>query len=807
MAKIEKSKYLKVGKEAQVQVEYECLPWDYSKQNCQDMIEILSQRYDIPKKQIKIIPDFIQIGKDGKKSKFTNDTTKNIQDPKVQIKLFEDYIEQNNIEDVDFNEIVKIDNEINSKINYDNYDKFRRYSIEWLEFDNFLSYGKGNKVDFTKLNGLVLVNSEPSNQGGKTTLCIDLISFLLYGSVGDKAGNLNELFNRFLKEETKLTVKGCIKIDERKFLIERTITRPKKRTENSKASQEVKYYELINGEYDADMPLEEYNPKDAKNEGEQGRTTNKLIKETIGKQSDYELIISATAKTLTDLINNVGDTDRGRLLNRWLGLQPIEEKEKLAKERYKSLSQSFLSNRYNTETLLKEIEDLKESIENSNKISEDLNTKLIDVTSNIEQYEKTKEVLFNTKGSVDQTLMKLDISTVNNKLNNIKTKGKDLRQIEEDLKKQFNELKDITFDNNVFDELLLKQSDFNTILIESRTKLTSLKANNSNLENSKACPTCKREYDKSTVSKIEEQIKINKDEIERLIEIGVKTKTEKENLEKEIEKQKEIKLSIEKRNRIELSISKNKIELANLLNEYTTINQKLTEYNKNKETIDKNNELDIEINNINVRLTNNKSQKDSLIRQMEFEKNNKKNYVNTIKEKETIITELSKESVIIRYWKLYLDIVGKNGISKNVLRTTLPIINNELDRFLNDVVDFQVEVVVTDKNECQFNIIQDGVIGKLKSSSGYELTVAALALREVLANLSTIPKMDFAVFDEILAGCSKDNYNNVKNVIDKIVKNYQFVFFITHEEEAKDWANQTITVVKKNRISELKQEI
>lgn len=805
MSKIEKSKYLKIGKNAQVQVEWECLPWDYSKQSCDDISEIISQRYDIPKKQVKVKPDFIQINKDGKKSKFTNDTIKNIQDPNFQISLFEEYIENNKIENIEFEEILKIDREINSKMNYDNYDKYRKYSIEWVEFDNFLSYGKGNRVDFTQLNGLVLVNSNPSNQGGKTTFCIDLVSFLLYGTVGDKAGNLHELFNRFLEDETKFFVKGCIKIDDRRFIIERIVTRPKKRTALSKASQEIKYYELINGEYDPELPLEEYNPNDVRNEGEQVRQTNKLIKETIGKQSDYELIISATAKTLTDLINNVGDTDRGRLLNRWLGLLPIEEKEKLAKERYKTLSQSFLSNRYNAETLNVEINQCNDNIISSNKTLENLKLKLDETTIKINEQEKTKEVLFNTKGQVDQTLMKLDITTVNNQLNDIKIKGKNLRLKETELQKQYDELKDIDYDSNVLDELLQKQLTFNNILIESRTKLSTLKDTNEKLENSKICPTCKRAYDEQTVSSIEEQIKKNKIEIDELTSNGVHAKSKKDNIDTKIKEQNEIKQKVEQRNRIELSISQNKTEISNLLNSFTTINQKLIEYNKNKETIDKNNDLDIEINNINVRLGVDKGYKETLIKQIELENNNIKTFNTSIKEKESLIKELSKEQEIMKYWKLYMEMVGKNGISKNVMRNVLPIVNHELDRFLSVVVDFQVEVIVNDKNECQFNIIQDGVVGKLKSSSGYELTVSALALRQVLAKLSTIPKMDFAVFDEILSGCSKENYHHVKNVIDKIVEDYQFVFFITHEEEPKEWANQTITVVKKGRISELKQ--
>jgi hypothetical protein len=44
---------------------------------------------------------------------------------------------------------------------------FKRWYIKNIEFSNFLSYGENQKIDFEKCNGISVVESTPSNFGGK----------------------------------------------------------------------------------------------------------------------------------------------------------------------------------------------------------------------------------------------------------------------------------------------------------------------------------------------------------------------------------------------------------------------------------------------------------------------------------------------------------------------------------------------------------------------------------------------------------------------------------------------------------------
>ena len=192
------AKDLKIGEEGTNTIEWNVRPIDYSREKEQNLIDIVAKKYDVPKEHVKIVPNFIKLSPQGEQVALTNDTIQNIQDPKFQQHLFQVFLDENGIDDYDFDEIVKIDSQINSLIDYEVYDKSKRYEIRWIRWSNFLSYGDDNFFDFTQLNGLVLLNGEPANQSGKSTFAYDLLHFVLFGkTTSGKADVLSDIFNRY----------------------------------------------------------------------------------------------------------------------------------------------------------------------------------------------------------------------------------------------------------------------------------------------------------------------------------------------------------------------------------------------------------------------------------------------------------------------------------------------------------------------------------------------------------------------------------------------------------------------------------
>jgi DNA repair exonuclease SbcCD ATPase subunit len=179
------------------------------------------------------------------------------------------------------------------------------------------------------------------------------------------------------------------------------------------------------------------------------------------------------------------------------------------------------------------------------------------------------------------------------------------------------------------------------------------------------------------------------------------------------------------------------------------------------------------------------------------------NHITNIATKTKLIETIKKEEDIDRIFKIYIDLVGKKGVSKLVLRSVLPIINSEVQRLLEDVCDFEVEIFIDDKNDVQFLINKDDTTKLLKSASGFEKTASSLALRAILGKMSTLPMPNFITFDEVLGKVAVENIEKLKTLFDKIKDMYDIVFLITHNDLVKDFADNMVTVIKEKNISSI----
>jgi exonuclease SbcC len=211
----------------------------------------------------------------------------------------------------------------------------------------------------------------------------------------------------------------------------------------------------------------------------------------------------------------------------------------------------------------------------------------------------------------------------------------------------------------------------------------------------------------------------------------------------------------------------------------------------------------MDIRNTDAIITGKRNTRDTNLRMISTNETEIKNEEKKILDRNEIISKIKEEEKLVKNWKIYIDLVGKNGISKMVLRKTLPIINARLSQLLNDVCDFDIEVGIDAKNDVTFYLIKDGVYKNLHGGSGFELTAAALALRSVLADMSTIPKCGIVVWDEVFGRVAKENYENLKNLVTKISKSYDSMILISHLDEIRDWCQNHIVVRKENNVSTL----
>ena len=786
---------IELGSKARVLVNWNVSMYDYSKDKEKEIISKISKKYSIPKEKIRVSPQFLTVGENGEDLSVTTEIIQNIQDPMFQQKLFKEYLSLNDIKDYDFERISAIDAEINAKIDYQVYDKYRRYCVKWVKWDNFLSYGSDNFFDFTKMKGLVLLSGEPANQSGKTTFAIDLLHFLLYGKT-TKVDTLAKVFNKHIPNATQVLVEGCITIDGEDYIIKRTITRPalSKRSAKSKVSQKVEYYKIIG---DTQTELEEY----VDNQQEENSVqTNKVIKEAIGRESDFDLIMSISETTLDELVKKK-EAERGRLLSRWIGLLPIEEKEALAREKFNSeIKPSLISNLYSSASVTEERDAFLMRIETLTKDNAKLEEENKKTDTTIANLEQTKQTLSNAKKGIDTELAKIDIATLSKQMEECLIQGKTKKNEHDNIVKELKELENIEFSIEEYESTQKKLNEATTRLAVLGEKYSSTKQQIEKLKKSEYCPTCGRKLDNVDNSSMIETLS---KELSSIGEDGRKAREVSNALFKQMEELKNKRLKYEERNKVEVKQAALELNLERLRSEYKDLASKKKEYEKNSEAIDKNNEIELQIRNTDELIRSNRECFQNNLQIIARNKSDVESYKGEIKKREDILKRIAEEEKLVKNWKIYLDLVGKNGITKMVLRKALPIINAQLVQLLSDVCDFDIEVAINSKNDVVFNLIKDGVRSDLNSGSGFELTASALALRAVLADMSTIPRMCGVVLDEVWGRVARDNYDNMRHLIEKISKSYEWMFLISHLNEVKDWCESNVVVTKENNISKI----
>ncbi len=785
---------IKVNPTDRLVFDLEMFQIDFNEQKKESLRKEISEKYGVPLKNVEV--NFVPVTVDDKGDKISlaSDIITNIQDPKFQQQLFEEYIKTKGIEDVDFDALVNIDKKVNAFVDFDTYSKYKPYKVKYLKWDNYLSYGRDNYFDFTKLKGLVLLTGQPENTSGKTTLAIDLLRFALFGKA-EKSPTLDSVFNTYLEDETEVKVEAGIEIDGIDYVIRRTITRPtlKKRTAKSKAKQKVEYFKLLNGNYEVIENCE----------GESGTQTNNIIKETVGNIEDFDLVISATAYTLGNLLR-MGQTDKGKLFSRWLGLLSIEEKEKIAKDLWKKESQQLISNRYNKATLESEINDMKIVIENDNKQIISSQEKMNVANDNIEKLNKQKIEIIKNRKQIKEDLIKADVATIENKTKYLNDSLATNRAKMSVKKERYMQIKDVIFDVEAYNKKKDEQRNIDIEQAELRTKIATIKEDIkriNNLVEKKTCPTCGHEID------IFEQngfIEKDRQNIKELTDKGVVNKAKLDVILKEIAEMEQKRVEENELNRLKPEMSAIKVQIDNIKLQLAELSRQKEEIETNKENIRYNNEIENKIRLVDETIRVETNIKEQQIREIQNYKNEITVYTKEIENRNKIIVKITEEEKIVRDWNIYQELVGKNGIIKIVLKKALPILNNEVSRLIDGLCDFEVILSIDDNNKICIDLVRDGVKMDLGvAASGWEGTVSSIALRSALANIAALPRCSTTVFDEVLSGVSSENAENVFKLFRRILSNYDNIIHICHDQSLNEWHDQTIVVTKKNNISQI----
>lgn len=618
-----------------------------------------------------------------------------------------------------------------------------------------------------------------------TTLTIDAIKFLLHGST-TKTDKNEEIFNTF-SDKNELVVRGMIDIEGDETIIERKMRRSAKKGGGWTVTNTVNYYEILpDGEEKA------LNEEDAKQ-------TTKRLRETIGSEKDFELLVLATEKNLEDLIG-LTTTESGKVITRLIGLEILELKEAAVRTMYNEFSKKKKSNMYDIITLNDEIIEHERKIVEGNELEISLKNKLSDAVAQITTLKAENDRLFNAKEKIDVTISELNPSKLEKEIEAIKEKGDGLKTDIAELVTKITEIGVVVFDEDKHHALTKELSTLTSSKAVKGAEITRIATVIDGLVAGGICQSCNRKLDDVDNT---EHIEKHKAESKKLSDEVASLNIDITDINTELETLNETKLTIDKKNKLELDKDRIEVEIGKLRNDYVSKSSDIKKYNLNIKAIEFNEKMDIEISMVKTNISVQEFSKDDTTLKIERVKNDIISNQKDIETKVKIIETIKKEDEVEKIFKVYIELVGKKGISKLVLRSVLPIINSEVQRLLEDVTDFEVEIFIDDKNDVQFLLNKDDISKRLKSGSGLEKTAASLALRAVLGKVSTLPMPNFITFDEVLGKVAPENLDKLKLLFEKIKDMYEIVFFITHNDIVKDWADNVVTVVKNDNISKI----
>ena len=763
-----------------IQVVWEDLPENFTQDKIKSVKHYFSKKYNTT--NINVLTKAKTTQSDEIQS---IDVSVNISDVNYQLDLLKNFIESKGYGEKT-EDILSINRIVENKMSGDEETQaqFKKWYIRNIEFSNFLSYGENQKLDFDKLNGIVVVESDPPNFGGKTVLTVDLLMFLFFNET-TKTTKAEEIFNRFSNKD-KVHVKGEITIDGEDYVIVRNIERKLSKKNEWNVKTELDFFKKL-----SDGTLLNFT-------GEQRRETEAFIKNSIGTKEDFLMTILTTGSNLEELLESK-PTARGQVLSRFMGLEFIKKKEEAAKEIYGEFSKQKLSNIYSSEQLKDEIQTHQDSIGN-------LQTQIGD---NKKELANVEDAILKGKNYRDDMLKKkhTNIDHEISLLNPTKTQ-EEINEIDFEKKGYISKIKELKvvepseyYHEDKHDEVKDRYNDVYKEVVKIDTEIASINKLKSSVEGGIKCEHCGIELMNAAITNA------------KIAELDgyIIQKEQKTSIRHELNGKEEFFVQLKKdfyeyernklvREKYELTLEAEKLKLERA-------QDTLKRYHEVQDKIEKNKSIEEKIIKANLRINEIEKEKSEHVSKISYNNTMIQNSERDINSKYDKISLIAQEFEKEKIYKSYLEIYGKNGISKMIMKTMMPLINEELQRLLQDSALFKLEVRISEKNEVEFVMIDNstGIEKLMVSGSGFERTIASLALRAVLSKICSLPKPNIIVFDEVFGKISNENLEMVGDFFSKIKDYFERIFVITHNPLVGQWANSVVRIEKTDNVSKVIQ--
>ena len=746
----------------------------------------------------EIVFKFDRIDPSQVKSDSNGFKSQNLRDSSHLLSLLKQYYANQKITNKEWELIESMLRKYSSEISKGDSPRNIKWSLKKMKFDNTFSYGKGNIINFEKLNGVIGLFGR--NRSGKSSIPGTIMYGLFNSTDRGAVKNLHIINTR----KGHAFVSADFMVNGVSYRLERQSTKHQNRRGVISASTHANLFEIDDkGNVIKDLS------------GEQRRDTDKMLRNLIGIKEDFLLTSFASQGEMNSFIKQRA-TQRKAILTNFLDLDIFEKIQNLAKEEssaVKAILDRSPDQEWNALILEKSLK-LRNAQEERSATEVNL--------SNLQSRLQVLKVESATLGFSD-IITPADIKRHENELLEMKDKNlvfsKKIESLTDKISVLGGKIDKIDVVKSQFPIEKLKESlenqnelEKNLLILEreldrENEKLKSQKKSIKLLEQvpcGDEFPTCKfiknSHKNKKTMQSQLDLIRSLKDQA---LAAGKSFKKLKcENLSEKIEKYQKL---LEQESDHKIKISNIRVQLNDCMRENSNLEDSISMSEDELATMKSkvvNEEMSGEVDTLKQQIADIEKE----IKLLDAKRLNLSESIGLLTSSlQTLKIEWEKYKSLLSEWRIYeliINAVGKKGIPLQILNSELPKINVEISKILQGVVGFTVQLEAdTTSNAMDIYINYGDSKRVIECSSGMEKMLSSLAIRVALINISSLPKSDMLIIDEGFGALDEMNVEACNRMLQSLTKWFKNIIVISHVDAVKDAVDNVLEITHKEKNS------
>ena len=731
----------------------------------------------------------------------------NMRDEKNQEKFLLEFLKNKEIEQEIEDRVLELSREYLKKVSNGNeVSRNVLWDIRKMSWNNLFNYGKGNSIDFSKINGLVGIFGK--NYSGKSSI-IDAALFGLFNTTSKGERKNVHIINQN-KERASCRLEIAVGDDVYKIArsLEKTTTKSKGR-------------EVQSAKTDLDFTKYNFGTQAESKNGDTRNKTDENIRKTFGSLEDFMMTSLAAQNDSFGFVNE-GSTKRKEILAKFLDLQIFDQMHKLAKA--DSSEMRGVIKHLNSVDWQKKLARAKAEFE---EIVEDITEQQNLCEKHKSRLTELKEEQQLIKDQVEAASQKeIDVDDVKSLLSkarkSLSKNSKEMDRLSTEIATKRSRIEDLTLRlPSLLEESTTAQEELDALeIIKSEMKETQKSVDKAKREKSRLQskidmlhdheydPNCEFCSNNEFVKKAEEAkvtiVDVQKD-IESLnstmLDLKMKASLINEVYSKAVVQDYEVQRD---------TLSKEQSEVRNMSLQWENCEGKVSlmerriqdyeadiaYYNENIEAYENLTSLRRDLQAINKTV----SLKDDQIKKCEAKvleyMSEKGSSKRTIEEAEERIDQIKAAERDYIAYDLFVQATHANGISYEVIKSMMPVINAEIQKILSSIVDFEV-FFDNDGDKLEVYLQHPKYDPRpLSMGSGAEKTIASMAIRLALISVSSLPKPSWFILDEPATALDAEHMEGFTRLLQMIKAQFKTVLLITHLDSLKDVVDKTIEIDK-----------